>query len=101
MFYNWNGLGKILNAECPAEKSAHKGPKSCRFIACKPKIVLKKAEIKIDGELGDQKGSQWRLDALLVDSSSLFYCSTAPITTVLFQLLCSEQTFVLHRRFFT
>lgn len=81
--------------------SAHRGPKSSRFIVCKPKIVLKKAEIKIDGELGDQKGSQWRLDALLVDSSSLFYCSTVPITTVLFQLLCSEQTFVLHRRFFT
>lgn len=96
-----NGLGNILNAEWPAGKSAHRGPKSCRFMACKPKSILKKEEIKIDGELGDRKGSQWRLDALLVDSSSLFYCSTVPITAVLFQLLCSEQTFVLHRSFFT
>lgn len=95
-----NGLGNILNAEWPAGKSAHRGPKICRFIACKPKSILKKEEIKIDGELGDRKGSQWRLDALLVDSSSLFYCSIVPITAVLFQLLCSEQTFVLHRSFF-
>lgn len=98
---SWNGLGNILNAEWPAGKSAHRGPKSCRFIACKPKSILKKEEIKIDGELGDRKVSQWRLDALLVDSSSLFYCSTVPITAVLFQLLCSEQTFVLHWSFFT
>lgn len=96
-----NSLGNILNAEWPAGKSAHRGPKICRFIACKPKSILKKEEIKIDGELGDRKGSQWRLDALLVDSSSLFYCSTVPITAVLFQLMCSEQTFVLHRSFFT
>lgn len=96
-----NGLGNILNAEWLASKNAHRGPKICRFIACKPKSILKKEEIKIDGELGDRKSSQWRLDTLLVDSSSLFYCSSVPTTAVLFQLLCSEQTFVLHRSFFT
>lgn len=97
-----SGLGNVLIAERPAGKSAHRGPKICRFIASKPKSILKKKEeIKIDEELEDRKGSQWRLDALLVDSSSLFYCSTAPITAVLFQLMCSEQTFVLHRSFFT
>lgn len=60
-----NGLGNILNAEWPAGKSAHRGPKICRFIACKPKSILKKEEIKIDGELGDRKGSQWRLGWLI------------------------------------